>query len=74
MPEKKAIKFYRIGEKCPESGLYEHFCKVRVKKLGFRCPKLILFRLAELAVQLNGYWLWQLKRLLITVFYLSDQF
>ena len=25
--EAKKQKFYRTGEKCPESGLYEHFCK-----------------------------------------------
>jgi hypothetical protein len=25
--ETKKQKFYRTGEKCPESGLYEHFCK-----------------------------------------------
>ncbi len=23
----KKPKFFRTGEKCPESGLYEHFCK-----------------------------------------------
>ncbi len=23
----KKQKFYRTGEKCPESGLWEHFCK-----------------------------------------------
>lgn len=38
MPEKKATekktskKFFRTGEKCPESGLYEHFCKSKGEK------------------------------------------
>ncbi|MCL5949182.1 MAG: hypothetical protein M1490_01730 [Candidatus Bathyarchaeota archaeon] len=38
MPEKKAAtkkstkKSYRTGEKCPESGLYEHFCKDKKEK------------------------------------------
>ncbi len=30
--EKKQPKFYRTGEKCPESGLYEHFCKEKGDK------------------------------------------
>jgi len=25
--ENKGTKFFSTGEKCPESGLYEHFCK-----------------------------------------------
>ena len=33
MPEKKAAKkLFRTGEKCPESGLYEHFCKNKGEK------------------------------------------
>ena len=33
MPEKKvAKKLFRTGEKCPESGLYEHFCKSKSEK------------------------------------------
>ena len=33
MPEKKSSKkFLRTGEKCPESGLYEHFCKSKGEK------------------------------------------
>ena len=33
MPDKKSSKkFFRTGEKCPESGLYEHFCKSKGEK------------------------------------------
>jgi hypothetical protein len=32
----KTTKFFRTGEKCPESGLYEHFCKE--KGDGARIP------------------------------------
>jgi hypothetical protein len=34
MPEKKtaAKKAFRTGEKCPESGLYDHFCKEKSER------------------------------------------
>ncbi len=35
-PKKETVKYYRTGEKCPESGLYEHFCKE--KQGGARIP------------------------------------
>jgi hypothetical protein len=30
--EPKKQKFFRTGEKCPESGLYSHFCKDKGEK------------------------------------------
>lgn len=34
--KKEKTKFYQTGEKCPESGLYEHFCKE--KRAGSKIP------------------------------------
>jgi hypothetical protein len=46
MPEKKAAskktvskKFYRTGEKCPESGLWSHFCKEKGEKTNIPLSK-----------------------------------
>lgn len=35
----KKQKFYRTGEKCPESGLWEHFCKEKHEESGIPLSK-----------------------------------
>jgi len=47
----KAKKVYRTGEKCPESGLWEHFRKEKAKTPEFPCQKLKLAHPAEHAAQ-----------------------
>jgi hypothetical protein len=39
MPEQKQKKFYRTGEKCPESGLWSHFCKEKGEKSNIPLSK-----------------------------------
>jgi hypothetical protein len=61
MPAKKVAtkkstkKSYRTGEKCPASGLYEHFCKDKEEKARIPLSKTETFHHAGLAVQLNGF-------------------
>jgi hypothetical protein len=38
-PKAKQKKLYRTGEKCPESGLWSHFCKEKCEKSAIPLSK-----------------------------------